>query len=188
VVDIDPLVEFLNGTEVAQRYRYITLGFGEAQFQKLSALSSAQSIDGTYYTARMLPILRESGIATLDSSRYFDPQLNTLNAVLQNAATYSLKWVLVNEIDYYAILEKNGFALKWSAETLFDGRLNGVTIWEKADVPPINAETKSEIGLSSYIWGTAPLGLVALLAIAIGARGSQTRRTFASSEPNPHGV
>jgi len=35
--------------------------------QKLSMLTKARTLDGGYYTARQLPILKESGIWTIDA-------------------------------------------------------------------------------------------------------------------------
>lgn len=164
-VDQAPLVEFLDGPDVGQQYRYITLGFGEAQMQKLSTLTQARTLDGSYYTARTLPVLRESGIATIDSIKYLDPELKTLDEILETASSYNLKWVLVNDVYYYDILDKHGFELKSSAEKSGDMRLRSVTIWEKKTIPPIEMDSKSERGFWSYIWGVAPLLLLVALLI-----------------------
>jgi hypothetical protein len=165
-------------SEIGIEYYYLTLGFGEAQFQKLSTLTNARSLDGTYYTARTLPILTESGIASIDSIKYFDPELKTLRAILKDAPSYHLKWVLVNDVFYYDVLKEYGFRLRWSAEKLFDYRLAGVTIWERSDATPIVDENKSETGFWSYVWGIAPLSLVALLftILVIEFRSSTLRK------------
>jgi hypothetical protein len=165
IVDQTVLVEFLDGSDVGQQYRYITLGFGEAQMQKLSTLTRARSVDGSYYTARTLSILRESGIATIDAIKYFDPELGVLDEILEMASSYNLKWVLVNDAFYYDILERNGFALYRSAETTQDARFRNVTIWEKDNVPPIYGDSTSEKGFSSYVWGVGGLLLVLTLMI-----------------------
>ena len=159
------LVEFLDGPNVGQQYRYITLGFGLAQMQKLSTLTQAQTLDGSYYTGRRLPILRESGIATIDAIKYIDPELRTLDKILETPSSYNLKWVLVNDVYYYDILEKHGFELRWSAEKAGDTRFGNVTIWGKDNIPPIGVDNQSEEGFSSYVWGTAPLLLVVALLI-----------------------
>ncbi len=164
-VDQAPLVEFLDGPNVGQQYRYITLGFGEAQMQKLSTLTQARTLDGSYYTARTLPVLRESGIATIDSIKYLDPELKTLDEILGTASSYNLRWVLVNDVYYYDILGKHDFELKSSAEKSGDMRLRSVTIWEKENIPPIEMESKSERGFWSYIWGVVPLLLLVALLI-----------------------
>ncbi len=160
VVNVTTMAKFLDGLETGQQYRYITLGFGEAQMQKLNAISQAPCLDGTYYTARTLPILLSSGIASLDSSKYFDSQLKTLGAVLGDASRYSLKWVLVNDVDYDQILKDKGFLLKYSAQIVFDSQFTGVTIWEKDSIPAIVIQPKKEQNISSYVWGVAPLMLV----------------------------
>jgi len=46
--------------------------------QKLSMLTKARTLDGGYYTARQLPILKESGIWTIDAVKHADPR--TANA------------------------------------------------------------------------------------------------------------
>jgi hypothetical protein len=170
IVDCEPLVEFLDGPDVGQQYRYITLGFCEAQVQKLSTLTQANTLDGGYYTARTLPILRESGIAMIDTIKYFDPELKTLDEILATASSYNLKWVLVNDVYYYDILEKHGFELRLSAEITFDSRFGNVTIWGRDDIPPMTEETKSEKGFSSYLWGIAPLLLVVILLFLLFTR------------------
>ena len=180
VVNVTSLVTFLDGPEVGQQYRYITLGFGEPQMEKLSALSTAQSLDGTYYTARTLPVLTQSGIASLDSSRFFDPGLTTLNIVLSNAPSYNLKWVLVNDVYYYQTLEAHGFSLEYSAASLNDYQLAGVTIWEKDGIPPISASPKVEEGFWSYMWGNAPLTLLLsfVILLTFEVKSSRHKRAY----------
>ena len=147
--------------------------------QKLSALTQARNLDGSYYTARTLPVLKESGIATLDCIKYFDPKLKTLDAILGTASSYNLKWVLVNDIYYYNILEKHGFQLKWSAETTGDVRFGSVTIWENDDIPPIVTESRSEKGFWSYVWGILPLLLVvAFLITFLGEFKTISKKSF----------
>ena len=166
-IDVKAPAEFLDRPEIGSQYYYITLGFGEAQFQKLSTLTEARSLDGTYYTARTLPVLRESGIASIDASKYFDPELQTLGAILKDAPNYHLKWVLVNDVYYYEILNENDFTLRWSAESMLDSRLAGVTIWERNDIPTITGENRNETGFWSYVWGIAPLSLLATLFVVL---------------------
>ena len=131
--------------------------------QKLSTLTEAKTLDGGYYTARQLPMLRESGIATIDTVKYFDSELRALTKILKNAPLYSLRWVLVNDVYYYEILEEHDFKLRWSLEKTGDARFRCVTIWENVNISPIVADNQSEKGFSSYVWGTVPLLLVAAL-------------------------
>jgi hypothetical protein len=160
------LLEFLEKEDV-QRYRYITLGFGEAQMQKLSMLTKARTLDGGYYTARQLPILKESGIWTIDAVKHADPELRTLAAILENASSYNLRWILVKDTFYYDILHEHGFRLNWSLENSGDIRFGNVTIWEKQNVPPIEMDSKSERGFWSYMWGVAPLLLIGALILTL---------------------
>jgi hypothetical protein len=166
IVDVEFLTEFLT-INAGEQYRYITLGFGEAQSEKLSTITKSSSLDGGYYTARSLPILTKSGIGMIDSSKYLDPQLTTLGTILADAGSYNLKWVLVNDIYFFDILKKNGFVLALSSETENDNRFGSVTIWSKNDIPAITEEAKSEVGPYSYLWGIAPL----LLVFALGWLG-----------------
>ncbi|MFC2063308.1 hypothetical protein ACFLS8_05145 [Chloroflexota bacterium] len=163
-VQIEPILEFLEEDE-AQQYRYITLGFGEAQMAKLSTLTRARTLDGTNYTARQLPVLRESGIATIDASRHIDTGLGVLFQILDNASSYNLKYVFVNDIYYDDTLKNYGFVL-----VKFDdgnSTLGGVTVWEKENIPPIEKEEKTEIGFWAYVWGIAPLLISAILILAL---------------------
>jgi hypothetical protein len=167
--DLEPLLEFLDDPGV-QQYRYITLGFGEAQMEKLSTLTQARNLDGSYYTGRELPVLRESGIATIDGVKFFDPELKVLDEILENASSYNLKWVFVDDVFYYDILEKHGFRIILSAEETRDSRLGSVTVWMKDNIPPIETVDKSEKGFWSYVWGIAPLLLVGALVAALLVR------------------
>jgi hypothetical protein len=168
-VDVTGLAGILEREDigVGSNYYYLTLGFGEAQFEKLSTQTSARSLDGTYYTARTLPVLRESGIASLDASKYFDPELSTLKTILKDAPQYNLKLVLVNDVFYDDVLGENGFTLRWSARSLGNNYLGSVTIWEREDIPPITAPEKHETGLWTWVWGIAPLSMLAALLLVL---------------------
>jgi len=163
-VEIESILEFLGEDEV-QQYRYITLGFGEAQMVKVSTLTSARTLDGTHYTARQLPILRESGISTIDASRHADPSLRVLILILDNASSYNLKYVFVNDIYYDDTLKNHGFKLM----KFDDGNatLGGVTVWEKDSIPPIEKDEKTETGFWAYVWGIAPLLILGILILAL---------------------
>lgn len=172
-VQFTPLLEFLEKEEV-QQYRYITLGFGEAQMQKLSTLTSARTLDGTYYTARQLPILKESGISTIDASKHDDRGLRVLAEILENASSYNLKWVFVNDAFYNDILNQYGFKMRH-----FDDRnykWGGVTVWEKEKIPPIEKDYRSEAGFWAYVWGIVPLLLVTFLILVLLMRTNPSEK------------
>jgi hypothetical protein len=163
LVDMTAMKEFLDRQAVSQ-YRYITLGFGETQVEKLSTISRAYTLDGIWVSGRQMPILDDNGIGLIDTIKFTDPGLVILDELLADAALYNLKWVLVNDAFYFPVLEENGFVLAYSAVSHHDTRLGSVTIWQNDAVPPLSGEQKTEIGLLSNLWGIAPLSLLLLLA------------------------
>jgi len=140
------------------RWRYLTLGFGEAQLARLSTMVNATTLDGIYYTGRLLPVLRESGLGILDASKYYyeilgEKGLTLLNNVLVDASSYSLRWVFCSDSFYEPILEAHDFA---RLGTLSDGI---TTVWHREEVPmlPLSTFERSEISVSGLMWGTAPM-------------------------------
>ena len=163
-VDLEPLQEFLSNSENSN-WRYITLGFGDAKMQKLSVMTNATTVDGYYFLARTIPILRDSGISTLDSAKFFDNGIDILEQVLRKAEDYKLKWVFCNDPYYYGSLSESGFDLLFSQDIVNDGRLHGVTIWMKEGISQLEDNGKDvENGLSKSIidvtWGTVPLSVL----------------------------
>ena len=164
-VDLDPVVEFLD-TEQNSRWRYLTLGFGDVKMQELSILTNAATIDGYYFLGRTIPILSNSGIATLDTTKFFGEHgLEVLETILDNAQTYNLRWVICNDPFYYDLLTKNGFILLFSQDNTGDGRFHGVTIWTKEGILPIDSGNTTVVGaqqisLIDYMWGIVPLSLL----------------------------
>jgi len=169
-VNIEPLKQFLSTNENS-RWRYLTLGFGDAQMQKLSVFTNASTIDGYYFLGRSIPILANSGIATLDSVKFFgDDGLQVLGTILNRAGDYNLRWVFCNDPFYYDLLIENDFYLLFSQDISKDGRLHGVTIWEKDDIPQIDIYyCPHRISIFDYVWGIAPLffGTSSLLFFAL---------------------
>jgi hypothetical protein len=140
------------------RWRYLTLGFGEAQLARLSMTVNATTLDGVYYTGRLLPILRESGVGIIDASKYYseimgEPGLTLLSKVLSDASSYSLRWVFCSDPFYEPILVAHNFV---RLGTLSDGI---TTVWHREGVPmlPSNAFERSEISASGLMWGTSPM-------------------------------
>lgn len=158
-VDISPIIDFLS-KDGNWRWRYITLGFGSANLARLSIYTNASTIDGFYVTARRDPILRGSGIETLDGAKYWENGTYVLNLILQRAASYKLKWVFCNDPYYYDILINNGFKLVFSQENTKDGRLKGVTIWAKDGIPRLEIDEimpEQRTTIFNYLWGTGPV-------------------------------
>jgi len=156
-VELEEVKAFLDG-DGRWRWRYFTLGFGEAQLAKLSMIVNATTLDGVYYTSRMLPVLRESGLGIIDASKYYyeimgNGGMSLLNNVLSEASSYSLRWVFCSDPFYDSILVAHGFA---RLGTLSDGI---TTVWHKEGVPmlPLSEFERSEISMMGLMWGIAPM-------------------------------
>ena len=158
VQDIKPLLEPLNQPD-ASRYRHLTLGFGD-QFCRLSIYGQSPNVDGDYHTARNDPVLKTSGVATLDASKYYPEGPRVLHSVLSRADALSLRWVFVYDPGYYDVLLEEGFSLK-------DVWPNGVTLFEKDDVPPIAPSPERPRNGWGYFWGLVPLTVLGL-ALLLG--------------------
>jgi len=156
-VGLQEVKAFLDG-DGRWRWRYLTLGFGEAQLARLSMMVNATTLDGTYYTGRMLPVLRHSGLGIIDGSKYSyellgEGGLTLLNTVLSDASSYSLKWVFCSDSFYEPILEAHDFGRLC---TLSDGV---TTVWYREGVPMLGLRVfeRSEVSVVGLVWGTAPV-------------------------------
>jgi hypothetical protein len=158
IADISPLVSVLRSPE-AENYRHLTLGFGD-QFCRLDILGRSPNVDGDYHTARRTPILRQSGIGTLDATKYYKTGKDVLEQMLARATDDSLRWVFVNDEWYFPAVLNAGFELRevWG---------NGVTLFEREDVAPLPAAPVRPRSLWSYLWGLLPLTCFAL-ALMLG--------------------
>jgi hypothetical protein len=158
VRDVKPLLTVLNEPD-ARSYRHLTLGFGD-QFCRLSILGQSPNVDGDYHTARTDPLLRSSGVATLDASKYYPEGPHVLTDVLSRANALSLRWVYVYDAGYYEYLLKAGYSIR-------DIWQSGVTLFENTEVPPILDTGKHENRWGLF-WGLVPLtvlGLAMLLGL-----------------------
>lgn len=170
-VNIEPLQEFL-GKNQNSRWRYLTLGFGDAKMQKLSVFTNASTIDGYYFLGRTIPILANSGIGTLDSAKFYgEAGMLVLHTILAGAGDYNLRWVFCNDPAYYNLLIENHFILRYSQDIALDGRFQGVSIWEKEGIPPIDVgEHVNQSTLFDFVGGIAPLSfLVASFTLFVSA-------------------
>jgi hypothetical protein len=170
-VNLEPLQEFLSRNQNS-RWRYITLGFGDVKMQKLSVFTNATTLDGYYFLGRTIPILANSGIGTLDSAKFYEVGIQVLGNILGEADDYNLRWVFCNDPFYYDLLIENDFILRFSQDNTIDGRLHGVTIWEKERIPPICiVKTTYHITLFDFLRGAAPLSfLLASFIVFLSAR------------------
>ena len=162
-IDPAPIVSFLEQDE-HNRWRYLTLGFGD-QFAYISALTTAQSVDGNYHSARRLPDMTRYAVERLENSKYLGvPGLGSLQQFLVNADQYHLKYIFSNDEFYDPALLFTG----WNR---LNRLRNGVVVWEKPDVEPLPLlQRRRDIsGGLALLWGALPpfvLCLASLILIA----------------------
>jgi hypothetical protein len=166
--DVRPVAEFLN-TGDRVRWRYQTFGFAESS-SDLGRLTTAATIDGSYFTARRIPELMTSGIGTLDYALWWEPSGATLRRVLAAADEYSIRWAFVVDPAYDAYLRDAGFARSATLD-------EGVEVWERPQTPPLDpAQLRfGEPDARGLLWGTIPL---ALCVSGIGLALARHRRTW----------
>ncbi len=162
---IDQVIAFLNRDDHAN-FRYITLGFG-SKFAEVSTYAKANSVDGDYNSARLLPEMTAYGAGQLYNSKYYGlAGMEALRAVLKHANQYGLKYVFVRDRYYEPLLAFAGWR---KAETYDNGN---VTLWTKEDVPPAK-ELKfagfRPTEMQGILWGILPVAcsLFALLLVLL---------------------
>lgn len=166
------------------RYRYVTLGFGN-KVARLAVATNADSVDGEWNSGRTLPELTKYGAAALTNTKYYGkPGLDALRAILYHADHYGLKWVFVRDPYYDPLLTFAGFR---RVDTLED---KTISIWSKEGAPPAVPVNTALIPphWQGLLWGTLPFGssLLALLVVFIPDRrwpaGRETDATAVSEE------
>ncbi len=150
-LDLQPVVDFL-AQDGRSQYRYLTLGFGD-QLARLSLLTAATTLDGSYHTARTLPELRASGIGQIDTAFWLPDGLSALDPILQRAGGRGVRWGFVNLKAFGPVLLRNG----WHP---FATLSNGVVVWENpaASLPP-PVEPPAESPFAAFAWGAFPLSV-----------------------------
>ncbi len=164
------VADFLN-TNGHDRYRYLTLGFG-LQMSRLAILTHANSVDGDYNSARMLPEMTSHGGAQFTNAKYYGfSGMAALREILRHANRYGLKWVIVADPYYDPLLAFGG----WHQYQAFgDGK---IVIWTKDDVPP---ETPLTLNVrpapwEGWWWGIMPIGSSFLAIFLVLALPEQKR-------------
>jgi hypothetical protein len=158
-LNVDSVVRFLN-RDGHDQYRYLTLGFGNA-LSKVSTYSTANSVDGEYNSARLLPEMTRFGAAQLTSAKFFGAAgMDSLRAMLQHANRYGLKFIFVHDTFYDPLLVFAGWR---QIETYESG---AITAWSKDDVPPARKIPSDSVPApwEGLLWGTLPIG-TSILAI-----------------------
>jgi hypothetical protein len=160
-INVAPVDAFLN-RDGHDAYRYIALGFG-SELAQVSTNTNANSVDGDYNSARLLPEMTHYGSAQLTNAKFYGSAgMASLRAMLQHANRYGLKYIFVHDAYYEPLLTFVG----WRKIETFDN--GAVTAWSKDDVPPAHPIESDAIppAWQGLLWGTLPIG-VSLLAILL---------------------
>lgn len=169
-LNVDPVVSFLN-RDGHDQYRYLTLGFGNA-LSKVSTFSKANSIDGEYNSARLLPEMTHYGTAQLTSAKYFGAAgMDSLRAMLQHANHYGLKYIFVHDPFYEPLLVFGGWRQVESYES------GTITVWSKDDAPPARSIPSDAMPTpwEGLIWGILPIGSSVLAMLFVWGLGEPRR-------------
>ena len=155
--DLRPIAQFMNDGRTAWRYQ--TFGVGDPGVQ-LGTMTLATTIDGTYYTARRLPVLATSGIGMLDAALWWDPSGKVLRRALAAANQYSIRWAFVVDPHYAPYLKAAGFIPRGPLP-------GGIEVWENATAPrlPAAALRFGAPDVHGVLWGTLPLASFALVLL-----------------------
>lgn len=178
--DTRPVSDFLNRDDHS-KYRYATLGFGSL-FDKVSIDSQADSVDGDYNSARLLPEMTSYGAAKLDSAKYFGVGgMESLRAMLKHANQYGLKYIFVRDRYYEPLLAFAG----WRPTESYDGGL--VTLWVKDDVPPAQPTGfgTRPAAWEGLLWGFAPMTVAVLSLLAVFVIPERRRASIPVEFPAP---
>ena len=178
-LNVDAVDGFLN-RDGHDRYRYLTLGFGNS-LPKVSTYTSANSVDGEYNSARLLPEFTHYGTAQLTSAKYFGTAgMEALRMMLRHAAHYGLKYIFVHDPYYEPLVSFAG----WQKVETYDS--GSITVWSREDIPPARPIPSDAMptALEGLLWGTLPLAssiLAILFAFMIPdrARVHTTDRVYA---------
>lgn len=184
-LNVNSVIEFLNRGG-HDRYRYLTLGFGNA-LPKVSTYTNASSVDGEYNSARLLPEMTRYGSAQLTSSKFFGTAgMESLRAMLKHANNYGLKYIFVHDSYYEPMIAFAG----WRQIENYDS--GSITVWSKEDVPPARAIQSDAMPtpFEGLMWGILPMGssiLAIVLAILLPDRERLQERlvSFPVRTPEP---
>jgi hypothetical protein len=171
-INVDSVDSFLN-RDGHDRYRYLTLGFGNA-LPKVSTYTSANSVDGEYNSARLLPEFTHYGTAQLTSAKYFGTAgMESLRMMLRHANHYGLKYIFIHDPFYEPLVNFAG----WRKVESYDS--GTITVWSKEDVPPARPVPSDAMptALEGLLWGTLPL-LSSILAILFAFMIPDRARVF----------
>ncbi len=177
---VDAVANFLN-RDGHDKYRYITLGFG-SHLSELSLLTDANTVDGDYNSARMLPEMTEYGAAQLTNSKYYGTSgMEALRAMLKHADKYGIKWVFVRDSFYEPLLAFAG----WRKVDALD--FGTIGVWSKDDVPPAQPIESNYMptAFEGLLWGTLPIGssILAIFLVIVLPDRQRAREPIAFPAP-----
>lgn len=167
-LNVDAVDSFLN-RDNHDRYRYLTLGFGNA-LPKVSTYTDANSVDGEYNSARLLPEFTHYGTAQLTSAKYFGTAgMEALRMMLRHAAHYGLKYIFIHDPYYEPLVSFAG----WQQVESYNS--GAITVWSREDIPPAHPIPSDAMptAVEGLLWGTLPLAssiLAILLALLLPDR------------------
>lgn len=151
-LNVESVDNFLN-RDGHDRYRYLTLGFGNA-LPKVSTYTNANSVDGEYNSARLLPEFTHYGTAQLTSAKYFGTSgMEALRMMLRHASHYGLKYIFIHDPYYEPLVNFAG----WRKVESYDS--GTITVWSKEDIPPARPIPSDAMptAMEGLLWGTLPL-------------------------------
>jgi hypothetical protein len=151
-LNVDPVDSFLN-RDGHDKYRYLTLGFGNS-LPKVSTYTDANSVDGEYNSARLLPEFTHYGTAQLTSAKYFGSAgMEALRMMLRHAAHYGLKYIFIHDPYYEPLVTFAG----WKQVESYDN--GSITVWSREDIPPARPIPSDAMPtpLEGLLWGTLPM-------------------------------
>jgi hypothetical protein len=160
-LDVRPVVSFLN-RDGHDKYRYLVLGFGSS-LAKVSTYTDANSVDGDYNSARLLPEMTSYGSAQLNSAKFYgNAGMASLRAMLEHANHYGLKFIFVHDPYYEPLLTFAGWR---KIETYDNGEISA---WSKDDVPPARHIESDAVPApwEGLMWGILPVA-TSLLAVLL---------------------
>jgi 6-pyruvoyl-tetrahydropterin synthase related domain len=163
-LNVDAVDNFLN-RDGHDHYRYLTLGFGNA-LPKVSTYTDANSVDGEYNSARLLPEFTHYGTAQLTSAKYFGTAgMEALRMMLRHASHYGLKYIFVHDPYYEPLVTFAG----WKQVESYDN--GSITVWSREDIPPARPIPSDAMptALEGLLWGTLPFAssILAILLLVL---------------------
>ena len=181
-LNVQEVANFLN-RDGHDKYRYLTLGFG-VHLSELSTLTSANTVDGDYNSARMLPELTAHGAAQLTNSKYYGTAgMEALREMLKHASKYGLKYTFLRDPYYEPLMAFSG----WRKVDSLDH--DTIQVWSKDDIPPAQPVEANYVPsqLEGWLWGILPVGSSLLALFAVIALPDRRRvaepLVFPSSQP-----